>query len=57
VTRIIPGITQQAVLVNADTALFRAKSSGLEQIAVVDPDNPRMETEHWPGGNPDAGDQ
>lgn len=48
VTRIIAGITQQAVLVNADTALFRAKNAGLEQIAVVDPANPRMETEHWP---------
>jgi len=48
VTRIIPGITQQAVLVNADTALFRAKSGSLDQIAVVDPANPRMEAEHWP---------
>ncbi len=48
VTKIISGITQQAVLVNADTALFRANRSKLEQISVVDPANPRMESEHWP---------
>lgn len=48
VTKIIAGITQQAVLVNADTALFRAKSSGLEKVSVVDPANPRMDPEHWP---------
>ncbi|MDO9507762.1 MAG: diguanylate cyclase [Thermovirgaceae bacterium] len=53
VTKIIAGITQQAVLVNADTALFRAKSGGIEQIAVVDPANPRMESEHWPDTDAD----
>ncbi len=55
VTRIIAGITQQAVLVNADTALYRAKSAGPEQIAVVDPANPRMESEHWSTNGPDTG--
>lgn len=47
ITKIIPGITQQAVLVNADTALFRAKHDRLGNIAVVDPANPRVEAEHW----------
>lgn len=53
VTRIISGITQQAVLVNADTALFRAKHSSLDQVAVVDPANPHLEAEHWPNTEPD----
>ncbi len=48
VTKIIPGITQQAVLVNADTAIYRSKHSPMGNIAVVDPANPRMEPEHWP---------
>lgn len=47
VTKVIPGITRQAVLVNADTALFRAKHAGTEQIGVVDPANPRLESEYW----------
>lgn len=55
VTKIIPGITQQAVLVNADTALYRSKHSPMANIAVVDPANPRMEPEHWP--DPDMGIQ
>jgi diguanylate cyclase (GGDEF)-like protein len=53
ITKIIPGITQQAVLVNADTALYRSKNSPMANIAVVDPDNPRIEPEHWP--DPDIG--
>lgn len=48
VTKIIPGITQQAVLVNADTALYRSKNSPFGNISVVDPDNPRIEPDHWP---------
>jgi len=48
VTKIIPGITQQAVLVNADTALYRSKRSHLVGISIVDPANPRIEPELWP---------
>jgi len=46
ITKIIPGITYQAVMVNADTALFRAKNSVLEDISVVDPENPSFEPIH-----------
>ncbi len=45
ITKIIPGITSQAALVNADTALFRAKNS--EGLAMVDPENPQVEPIHW----------
>ncbi len=45
ITKIIPGITHQAALVNADTALFRAKNS--DGLALVDPENPQVEPVHW----------
>jgi diguanylate cyclase (GGDEF)-like protein len=45
ITKIIPGITYQAALVNADTALFRAKNS--DGLALVDPENPQVEPIHW----------
>jgi len=45
ITKIIPGITYQAVMVNADTALYRAKKS--DGTALVDPDNPHAEPLHW----------
>jgi len=45
ITKIVPGITYQAILVNADTALFRAKNS--DGLALVDPENPQVEPLHW----------
>jgi GGDEF domain-containing protein len=45
ITKIISGITYQTVMVNADTALFRAKKS--EGLAMVDPENPQVEPIHW----------
>lgn len=47
-TKVIPGITQQAVLVNADMALYRSKRSPSGGISIVDPANPRIEPDHWP---------
>lgn len=56
ITKIVPGITEQAVLVNADTALYRAQNASAGgHIAVVDPANPRVEAAHWetePGSQP-----
>ncbi|HCD71092.1 MAG TPA: hypothetical protein DEQ04_00795 [Thermovirga lienii] len=46
ITKIIPGITYQAVMVNADTALFRAKNSVFEEISIVDPENPSFDPIH-----------
>lgn len=51
ITKIVAGITYQAALVNADTALFRAKSS--DGLALVDPENPQVEPLHW-DGEPEA---
>jgi diguanylate cyclase (GGDEF)-like protein len=45
ITKIISGITYQTAMVNADTALFRAKKS--EGLAMVDPENPQVEPIHW----------
>lgn len=49
ITKIIPGITYQAVMVNADTALFRAKNSVFEEISIVDPENPSFDPIHIEG--------
>lgn len=47
ITKIVPGITYQAVMVNADTALFRAKNSVFEDVSVVDPENPTFDSIHF----------
>ena len=47
ITKITPGITYQAVMINTDTALFRAKNSVFEDVSIVDPENPTFDSTHF----------
>jgi len=47
ITKITSGITYQAVMINADTALFRAKNSVFEDVSIVDPENPTFDSTHF----------